>query len=144
MYNKSNCSIKLNADLCTKSFPYDRGVRQGCVLSPLLFNLYINEIPKLLQNECANPFILPNGEKLSCLVYRMYADDILILSQTALDLQNSLDILSKFCSKWGLSVNLSKTKTMISQKKNKLANRCSFKYNDDLVENVSHYAYRWN
>ena len=40
----------------------------------------------------------------------MYTDDLLILSQTAAGLQNSLDILSKFCSKWGLSVNLNKTK----------------------------------
>ena len=65
--------------------------------------IYINEIPKLLENESVNPFILPSGEKLSCL---MYAHDLIILSLTAAGLQNSLDILSKFCSKWGLSVNL--------------------------------------
>ena len=56
-----------------------------------------------LLNECVNPFILPRGDKLSCL---MYADDLIILSQTAVGLQNSLDILLKLCSKWGLSVNL--------------------------------------
>ena len=84
-------------------------------------------------------FHLPNSEKLSGL---MYADDLIILSQAAVGLKNSLDILSKFCSKWGLSVNLRKTKTMVFQKKNKLlANRYTFKYNDDLVENVCHYTY---
>ena len=94
-----------------------------------------------LLNECVNPFILPRGDKLSCL---MYADDLIILSQTAVGLHNSLDILSKFCSAWGLTVNLSKTKTMVFQKKNKLANRFTFKYKDDLVKNVSHYTYLGN
>ena len=109
MYGKSNCSIKLTVDLSTKPFLYDRGVRQGCVLSPLLFNLYINELPELLENDYVDPFALPKGDKLSCL---MYVDDLIILSQSATGLQNSLEIISKFCSKWGLSVNLAKTKAM--------------------------------
>ena len=139
MYNKSNCSIKLNKDLCNKPFSYNRGVRQRCVLSPILFNLFINDIPKILESKSViNSFVLPNGEKLSCL---MYADDLIMLLQTATGLQKCLDVLSEFCSKWGLSVNLNKTKTMVFQKKNKEANKYTFKYNDEVVETVSHYTY---
>ena len=47
----------------TDYFTYGRGVREGCVLSPLLFNLYLNEIPNLLKacNYSNDPIILPNG-----------------------------------------------------------------------------------
>ena len=38
LYSKTTCFIKLGAKK-TKTFEYNRGVRQGCILSPLLFNL---------------------------------------------------------------------------------------------------------
>ena len=82
-------------------------MRQGCVLSPLLFNLFINELPSLLEHELSvHPFILPDGSKLSSL---LYADDLVILSQTATGLQKAIDLLSEFCNSWKLAVNL-KTK----------------------------------
>ena len=114
MYNKTNCSVKLNKDVITNAFNYDRGVRQGCVLSPLLFNLYINEFPQLLENNSVDPFILPNGYRLNSL---LYTDDLTILSQSPNALQSGLNILSKFCSKWGLTVNLKKPKLWYFKRK---------------------------
>ena len=72
MYQNSTCSVKIN-DHQTPSFSYCKGVRQGWVLSPLvLFNIYINELPVSLEQVKVNPFILPDGTKLSTL---LYADD---------------------------------------------------------------------
>ena len=45
VYN-TKCSIKFG-NKSTDYFTFGRGVREGCVLSPLLFNLYLNEIPNL-------------------------------------------------------------------------------------------------
>ena len=63
----------------TEFFPYSKGVRQRCILSPLIFNLYINELATIFDNTNSAPFIFPNGTKLSCL---LYADDLIILSKS--------------------------------------------------------------
>ncbi len=44
---------------------------------------------------------------INCL---MYVDDLLILSQTNLDLQESMTKLQTYCNQWSLTVNTSKTK----------------------------------
>ena len=51
-------------------------MRQGCILSPLLFNLYINDIPSTFENSVSNSFVLPNGAKFNSLVY---ADDLITI-----------------------------------------------------------------
>ena len=66
------------------------------------------------EEEKVDPFILPDGTKLSSL---LYADDLVILSQIATGLQNAINILNNFCNKWKLNVNLKKTKVVVFQKK---------------------------
>ena len=73
------------------------GVRQGCILSPLLFNLYLNELPFILNNNVKDSIILPDGSHLNCL---LNADDLLLISTSAEGLQQSLDRLSKYCQDW--------------------------------------------
>ena len=68
------------------------GLKQGCPLSPLLFNLYINEIAKHL-SPTADDSILLQNEKVT---HFMYADDLIIVAATKEMLQEKLDRLSKF------------------------------------------------
>ena len=93
-------------------FDYNRGVRQGCILSPLLFNLYLNEIPFILDNsDVTDPIMLPNGLPLNCL---LYADDL--ISRSPSGLQKQIDILQKYTEKWLLKINQHKTKVLIFSK----------------------------
>lgn len=138
MYTKTLVSIKQGNNK-TKSFQYFRGVRQGCTLSPLLFNLYINELPTLLDNcNDLNPFFLPNGQKLNCL---LYADDLILLSQSKDGLQKSVNKLSQFCTTWNMEVNLKKTKIMTFQKKSRKNCTVDIFLNNIKLENVNEYTY---
>ena len=92
-------------------FNYSKGVQQGNPLSPMLFNLFINDIFDAVKNE--NPVTLDNKESFNTL---MYADDLIIMSTTQEGLQKSLDGLSKYCKLWKLNINHKKTKCMIFSK----------------------------
>ncbi len=47
MYNQNKFAVKIGQQR-TDYFSQERGVRQGCCLSPTLFNIYINELADLL------------------------------------------------------------------------------------------------
>lgn len=88
-------------------------MRQRCVLSPLLFNMYLNDLPPLFHDTASDPLTLPDGTNLNCL---LYADDLIILSRSKFGLQNCLDQLNNWCDSWKMEINLKKTEVMIFQK----------------------------
>ena len=73
MYSHSKRCVKDNYNRL-EFFNYDKVVRQGCILSPLLFNLYLNELLYILNNNAKDPILLPDGSYLNCL---LYGDDLL-------------------------------------------------------------------
>ncbi len=108
MYKNNTCAVKIG-NKRTEFFSQRRGVRQGCPLSPTLFNIYINELAKELNNSTAPGPTLAESE-IKCL---LFADDLVILSKTKEGLQQLLDIIETFSQTWALKMNLTKTKIMI-------------------------------
>ena len=88
-------------------------MRQGCSLSPTLFNIYINELARALEQSAAPGFTLLDSE----FKWLLFADDLVLLTPTKEGLQQHLDLLHRFCQTWALTVNLSKTKIMVFQKR---------------------------
>ena len=110
MYSKNKCAVK-NGNKRSSFFNYNGGVRQGCILSPVLFSLYLDKFPRLLESSCHTDSItLPKGFPLNCL---FYADDLILISRSAAGLQKQLNILHDYSEKWLLKINPKKTKTLI-------------------------------
>ena len=65
----------------------------------------------------------------------MYADDLILLSDTAEGLQKQIDKLSNYCEEWKLNINLKKTKIMIFNRGNNLI-KSEFTVNNVVLENV--------
>ena len=107
IFKKTTCAVKLNGKI-TNFFPYDKGVQQGNPISPLLFNLYVNDIFQHIANK--DPVSLNNTTLINAL---MYADDLSLLSTSKDGLQSSLTSLHEYCHKWRLDINHKKSKVMV-------------------------------
>jgi hypothetical protein len=105
MYTSVKTRVKVT-DGFTELFDSHIGLKQGDVLSPLLFNLYINELSKQLQSKFNADTPTLNDKYVNHL---LYADDLVLISTTPQGLQQQLDTLGSFCDEWQLTVNDQKT-----------------------------------
>ena len=71
----------------------------------------------------------------------MYADDVVLLSNTKSGLQNCLNSLHLFCEDWKLTVNIDKTQVIIFNKGGKLLKNNVFLFNNIPLQNVQEYKY---
>ena len=78
-----------------------------------------------------------DGEKIPCL---LYADDLVLFSDTKNGLQQKLDILNNYCTEWCIEVNVKKTKVIIFNKTGGLMND-RFNIRTDTIECVKQYKY---
>ena len=134
LYTNTHNYIKIGNKL-SKRFDSHIGLRQGCNLSPTLFNIFTNDLPRLLLHSKMDPITI-SGVKIPVL---MYADDIIILSQSEKGLQVALNNLSAYCSRWKLTINIKKTKIIVFNSRN-LKNKY-FHINNKKVEIVDCYTY---
>ena len=95
----------------TCTFDSVMGVKQGCPLSPTLFGLYLDALEDAMR---AKQHLLDapslDGLRLPAL---LYADDLALGSTSLAGLQAQLDVLHDYARRWGLTVNVEKTKAVI-------------------------------
>ena len=95
----------------TDWFQIGKGVRQGCILLPCLFNLYAEYIMRNTGLEEAQAGIKIAGRNINNL---RYADDITLMAKSEEELKSLLKKVKKESDKVGLKLNIQKTKIMAS------------------------------
>ena len=91
-------------------FEISRGVKQGCPLSCLLFNLFIDGIAEKIKRSNLGIVVEEGYLSLSEL---LYADDVVLIAKSPKELQEMISIFYEESSKWQLTINAEKTKIMV-------------------------------
>ena len=111
LYNKSQSSVRVNGDL-TDWFETRVGVRQGCIISPQLFNILLELV--MLYATCDSPIgIHIQGQLVNNL---RFADDIALLAESHGDLQSLVTSVYTCSSDLGLKINIGKTEVQVISK----------------------------
>ena len=92
MYSNVMAAVKTKQGF-TKPSECKTRIRQGCLLSPELLILFINELEQMLKLSEFRGIHIWEATKVLLL---MYADDILLVGETIIQLQRKINILEKF------------------------------------------------
>lgn len=132
-YRDTFSAVRVDGDL-TDWFNTVVGVLQGCVLSPLLFNIFLEAIMAMALDKTEVGALI-GGEKLTDL---RFADDIAMLAEEVGGLQSSLDSVVAVSKKMGMRINTAKTETQYLGKGN---NRFCLQAEGQQLEQMDNFVY---
>ena len=133
LYSGVECEVRVS-DVLSDPFEVMTGLRQGCVLSPLLFSLYINGVVEKLREakvciRCGVPALL-------------FADDMVILTEGEEERRRGLGVLEEWCSEWAMKVNADKCGVMHIRRKGFVKRTTSiFSVGGEKLKVVESYEY---
>ena len=110
-------------------------MRQECLLSPILFNLYLDEVIRILLQK------LKTSKYFKELIFNtlLFADDQFIISDTEDNLQKAVYLLHNICKEYNLEIATKKTKEFNFVGKDHL--RTKLIINDETLEQVSQFTF---
>ena len=134
LYNQATSSVYLEGDF-GEWFRTTVGVRQGCLLSPTLFNIFLERImtDALEGHECS---VSIGGRTVSNL---RFADDIDGLAGSETELAELIRRLNQSCSDYGMEISAEKTKIMTNCHANGLQNQIII--NGSVLQHVNQFIY---
>jgi len=134
LYMQQKTVIKVGQEYSEES-DMGRGVRQGCCLSPLLFTVYA-EFMMMEAMEGIDEGIKVGGKLLKDV---RFADDQGMIAGTEKGLQKSMDSLNTTADKYGMKINIKKTKVMRVSKK--IGGKVKIEINGNRIEQVKSFKY---
>jgi hypothetical protein len=88
-------------------------MRQGCALSPALFNIYIDGILSKLDEANIHPPTLRNRNVSGLL----FADDLAVRTTTNTGMQRAINSIKEYCEEWKLKINNNNNNKIVVFKK---------------------------
>jgi hypothetical protein len=128
LYAGCEACVQVNGGV-SSWFPMATGVRQGCPMSPTLFNTFFDFLTRQVEERCAALGVggvrlafrmhegrlqqAPGpGDSLLSLLMLLYADDLVLLADSEAALQTALQQLEATAADWGMQLNAAKTEAV--------------------------------
>ena len=135
LYTNTSCTIKVNNNL-SLPIPFERGVKQGCPLSPTLFNIFINDLIDYLNKEAKGiTFGLCQVNAL------LYADDLVLMADKPETLSNLLQALNQWCTENNMGINPDKTKIIYFRHPKEHLSNYTFTCGTTSIDYTDNYKY---
>ena len=115
LYWEQSVSVRTESGM-TSEYKIEKGVRQGCVLSPNLFNLYTEKIFREVEDMKGVNIGIVNINNLR------YADETVLLAEGPMFLQALLTAVNGICKPYDMKMNIIKTKSMAISRKEPVPN----------------------
>ena len=133
LYDNVQAQVKFG-DIETDFFDVSVGVKQGCVLSPVLFSIFINEFTKVLKKHDI-------GVRIHnvCVGSLFWADDIVLIANDESELNIMLSLAAEFATNWQLQFNHSKSNVLIVGQR--INNTKLWKLGNKQISEVDSYKY---
>ncbi|KAI5644176.1 reverse transcriptase (RNA-dependent DNA polymerase) domain-containing protein [Phthorimaea operculella] len=132
LYKRQMTEVTINNS--SKKGTIKKGVRQGCCLSPLLFNLYIEEAINEIREKTEG--VKFNGIHIHWI---RFADDIALIAESKEQLQSNMNIMNTIFQNYKLKINVSKTKVLVTAKNNNP--KLNVKLDNLLIQQVKKFTY---
>ena len=147
IYESVESCVLVN-DERSRFFEVDVGLRQGCLMSPILFAIYINGLAEEIKAaRLGAQLVLRREANVGIL---MFADDIALLADDSIQLQQLMDLTFEYSRKWRFTFNYEKCAVVVFGNKQKLNYGtctltcicgCHWKLGTKLIKQVESYKY---
>ena len=150
LYPGTWCQVR-RVDSTSEAFEVRSGVRQGCILSPRLFNCFVDRILRKMTETLGEGFhieyatgggsFLSYQDKTSasrCVQDALHADDLTLIAETRKELQHMITTLDQACERWGMHMNGERTKLLTVGVTD---NQPPLKLKDQQLEEVESFPY---
>ena len=131
LYKNCEACVRVNG-IKSKSFTVGAGLRQGCVLSPLLFVIFMDRI---VRRSRGRESVRIGNAVLGKL---LFADDLALLTSSQADLQSALERFAAECEANGMRISTGKTEVMVLSRRH---TECTLYVNGVQLRQVEEFKY---